>query len=132
MKAGTKAKPLLASTFCLLLVSIVPGEVCAQIAAASPRVHVVAPDMYKIVAEGNRHRVMEVTMRPGQRDPPHSHPEGTAVYFLTDCTLKVTQYGVDVDTYPSAGNARTYAAISSHSTLNVGKADCRMVFFEPQ
>ena len=117
--------------FGAFLMALFPGLVSAQ-PTISPRVHLAAPDIYKIIAEGNQSRVMEIVLKPKQRDPIHSHPSGTAIYFVTACSLKVTQFGVDVDTYPAAGTARIYGAIGSHSTLNVGKSDCKMVIVEPQ
>jgi hypothetical protein len=131
MKTALPTTFSVACSFCASLMALFPGFVSAQ-STISPRAHLAAPDLYKVIAEGNQSRVMEVVLRPGQRDPIHSHPSGTAIYFVTACSLKVTQFGVDVDTYPAAGTARIYGAIGSHSTLNVGKSDCKMVIVEPQ
>lgn len=83
-----------------------------------------------MLAEGQSQRVVEATLRPGQVAPAISHPQGTVIYFVTSCSLKVTTNGVDVHTYPEAGTARILPAAVSPTRTNVGKSDCRMVFVE--
>lgn len=115
----------------LLLIAVLPCIALSQV-PVSPRAHIAAPEVFKVIAEGQQQRVVEVTLKPGQKTPATSHPQGTVVYYLTDCSLKLTQSGVDVDTYPAAGSVRIHPAINSVTRLNVGKSDCKTLIVEPQ
>ena len=55
------------------------------IAQGQPRSFEASPDVYKVIAQNDTYKVIEVTWKPGQRDQMHSHP-ASAVYYLTDCT----------------------------------------------
>lgn len=48
----------------------------------------VAPEMYKLLHENDRIRVLEVTFKPGSKIPKHSHPDHM-VYALTAGKLKI-------------------------------------------
>jgi len=52
----------------------------------------VAPDMYKLVFENERVRVMEVTFKPGSKIAPHSHPDHY-VYVLSAGKIKISKDG---------------------------------------
>lgn len=91
-----------------------------------------SPDVYKVVAESDTVRVIEVTWAPGQRDQAHGHP-AAASYFLTDCRLRFFMPdGSTRDTEPRAGYAATQAPIPSHSVQNIGPSACKLVMFEPK
>ena len=131
MKPHFHRHSLILRVSCLLLVVVVPGAAHSQV-ATSPRAHVAAPNIFKIIAEGQQQRVMEGTLKPGQKTPPLSHPPGSVVYYLTDCKLKATESGVDIDTSPTAGTVRITPLVNSLTRLNVGKSDCRMLIVERQ
>lgn len=50
----------------------------------------VAPDMYKLLFENDRVRVMEVTFTPGQKIAKHSHPDHY-VYVVEPGKLKISK-----------------------------------------
>lgn len=50
----------------------------------------VAPDMYKLVFENERVRVMEVTFNPGQKIAKHSHPDHY-IYVVEPGTLTISK-----------------------------------------
>lgn len=114
---------------CPILVIALPSLTCAQTPIA-PRAHIAAPDIYKVLAEGHQQRVIEATLKPGQESPAVSHPQGTVVYYVTDCSLKGTSNSVEWHSYPGAGSARIIAATSSQTRMNIGKSDCKIVFIE--
>src|ERR1039457_2064306 len=71
----------------------------------APRSYVASPEVYKVIAENNKTRVILATWKPGQRDAWHSHPV-TGVYFLTDCEARIhSPDGKFVDARPKAGTA---------------------------
>jgi quercetin dioxygenase-like cupin family protein len=50
------------------------------------------PDMYKVLLENDRVRVLEWTFKPGDKEPPHTHPE-MVTYLLAGG--KRQAYGAD-------------------------------------
>ena len=92
----------------------------AVLSQTAPLSFVASPDVYKVIAENEQHRIIAVTWKPGQRDAPHSHP-AAGVYFLTDCALRFfAADGASRDGQPRAGYAAVQAAIASHSVENIG------------
>jgi beta-alanine degradation protein BauB len=105
------------------------GGVLAQ---AVPPGFVASPDIYKVIAENDKYRVIEVTWKPGQKDLPHSHPDA-AVYYLTNCTMRNLFPGrPPIEGSPIAGTVRIQAPIASHTVENIGSTDCRLIMFEPK
>jgi mannose-6-phosphate isomerase-like protein (cupin superfamily) len=97
-----------------------------------PRSFVASPDIYKVIAEDDKYRVIEVTWKPGQRDNLHSHGSVVAAYNLTDCTVRIyTQDGKSAEFSRKAGQALV-SPPQTHSIENVGKKDCKLVHFEPK
>jgi hypothetical protein len=105
----------------------------AQLHAQVPHAVAASPDIYKVVAEDARYRVIEVTWAPGQRDVMHSHP-AAAVYFPMSCTLR--QFGADGAVLGTretrAGVATVQGPIAAHAVQNVGAAACTLIMFEPK
>lgn len=111
---------------------VAPHATWAQ-AEAAPRSFVASPDVYRVIAEDEKYRVIAVTWKAGQRDNWHSHGTPVGVYNLTDCSTRVhTPDGKTVDNSSKAGDARVRAQAPSHSLENIGKADCRLILFEPK
>lgn len=110
---------------------VVTASPCVAFAQAPipPRAHIAAPDIYKVLAEGHQQRVLMATLKPGQVSPPVSHPLGTVVYYVTDCSMKFTADGMEMSTFPVAGSAR-FVASNIVQRVNTGKSDCKMVFVE--
>lgn len=109
------------------------AQTAAAPAAAPTRPHslVASPDLYKVLAEDTRYRVILVTWKPGQNDVMHSHP-ASGVYYLNDCSLRNHQEdGSSTDGKPKAGMARVQAPIRAHVIENVGPTECKLVMFEP-
>jgi hypothetical protein len=102
------------------------------LAQAVPPGFVASPDIYKVIAENDKYRVIEVTWKPGQKDLSHSHPDA-AVYYLTNCTMRNQFPGrPPMEGSPIAGTARVQAPIASHTVENIGTTDCRLIMFEPK
>jgi hypothetical protein len=119
-----------------LRLAFVTAALCAGAAplhAQVPHALVASPDIYKVMSEDARFRIVEVTWAPGQRDVAHSHP-ASAVYFPMDCTLR--QFGPDGAVVATrdvrGGTATVQAAIAAHAVQNVGAAACKVIMFEPK
>jgi beta-alanine degradation protein BauB len=101
-------------------------------APATPPSFVASPEIYKVIAENDKYRVIEVVWKPGQRDRVHSHPEA-ATYYLSDCVLRNhPSGGPPQDGTRLAGRASVRGPIAAHSIENIGSADCRLIMFEPK
>lgn len=97
------------------------------------RSFVASPDIYTVIAEDEKYRVIAVTWKPGQRDNWHSHGAPVAAYNLTDCNMRMhTPDGKVVENNNKAGAARVRAQAPSHSLENIGSTDCKVILFEPK
>lgn len=119
------------ATRCAIAIAALCGV--TQLYAQVPHSLVASPDIYKVIAEDTRYRVIEVTWAPGQRDVQHSHP-AAAVYYPMNCTLR--QYGGDGVALGQrdipAGTATVQGPVPSHSVQNVGPQPCKLIMFEPR
>ena len=116
-----------ASVIALLLL----GAAASASAQPQPRSFVASPDIYKVIAQNEQYKVIEVVWKPGQRDVLHSHP-ASAVYYLNDCSLRVhRQDGSAMEAKPKAGAAIVQSPIAGHVLENIGAADCKLIMFEP-
>ena len=107
------------------------GTVASVYAQSNPRSFVASPDVYKVLAQDERFKVISVVWRPGQKDLLHSHPVN-GVYYLTDCSIRIyAPDGSFRDAQPKAGYAVVQAQILGHVLENTGANDCRLVMFEP-
>ena len=122
--------PTLATAFAFSFALLAPAGALAQ---QAPRSFEASPDVYKVVAEDSKFRLIEVTWKPGQRDKTHSHGAFTAIYNLTDCHTKAYLPDGKVATNNrKAGEARFGVQSSSHSIENVGSKECKVLIFEPK
>ena len=49
---------------------------------------VLAPGMYRVVLENEHLRVIDYRLKPGEKEPMHSHPKGVFVYYFTDAATR--------------------------------------------
>lgn len=109
------------------------GAAGSGMAQTVPHSLAASPDIYKVIAENDEYRVIEVTWKPGQRDMIHSHP-ASAVYYPMECTLS----GFDASGAASwtrqtrAGTAIVQKPIPAHSLENTGQSECKLIMFEPK
>ena len=114
-----------------LALPVLGAVACAAWAQAAPPGFVASPEVYKVIAQNGKFRVIEVVWQPGQKDALHSHPD-SAIFYVTDCSLRLEQPGVPTRTVqPRAGMAFVQGPIDAHVVQNVGSAECRLVMFEP-
>ncbi len=105
----------------LTLMLLVAVTFMARLALAADPLEV-APDMYKLVYENDRVRVMQVTFQPGEKVAEHSHPDHF-VYVLEAGNLKITHGdGTVTDAVLKVGdviflNAETHWAVNTGTTV---------------
>jgi hypothetical protein len=74
-----------------MLAGVALGAIAAVPASAvdePPRSYVASPDVYKVIAQNDKTKVVLAIWPPGKRDNWHSHP-ANGVYFLTDCEARI-------------------------------------------
>lgn len=98
--------------------------------AAEPS-YMASPDVYKVIFENDDFRVIEANRKKGVADRQHSHLLPSVIYWVTDCTDKISAAdGKITESSVKAGTARAIPIIASHSAENVGAADCKQVIVE--
>ena len=73
--------------------------------------------------------MISATWAMGVHDKPHSHPIPSVAYALDDCTIRLyAPDGTTRDITNKAGSATEVPITRSH--INIGPADCHVVFVE--
>ena len=116
-----------------LIAMILLGAGGSTIAQTPPRLFDASPDIYKVVAEDGKYRIIEANYKPGQRSNFFSSP-GWLFYYVTDCHIRkhypdgrVLDGGLSF-----AGFAFQAVGVDSAALENVGSNACRIVMFEPK
>jgi quercetin dioxygenase-like cupin family protein len=86
------------------------------------------PELYRVIFENERVRVLEYRDRPGDATSPHSHPD-TVMYTLTSFSRRLAADGRQVEVTLPAGQVRWVAA-QEHSGENVGDTVTHALFIE--
>jgi hypothetical protein len=107
------------------------GSAATAFAQVNPPSFVASPEIFKIVGEDKQYRIIEATLRPGQRSQVFASPK-RGVYFLTDCAIRRHQVNADRESFDAAGFASMKEEVSSQAIENIGKSTCKMVVFEPK
>jgi quercetin dioxygenase-like cupin family protein len=119
------AKIAQCSLKCALLVLAVA---CAGAVSAQDMTKV-APKNTRVLLDNDQVRVIEVSLKPGDKLPMHSHP-ANVVYFVTGGKTKTTTVdGKTTETEHKAGEALWSEAIT-HSNENIGSAPTKAVVVE--
>ncbi len=107
------------------------GALFAQAAPKdAPPSYVADPAVYKLITENDQFRVIIAKKPVGHRDAWHSHLPNV-VYDLTDCDHRIyTPDGKTMENTAKAGSTFLQPAIPSHSTENIGTAECDQIIVE--
>ncbi len=90
---------------------------------------IAAPNVYKVVAEDDRVRVLESRMGPGDKTAMHGHPKIVAV-ALTPANVRFTgPDGETTDAELPAGQPMILEA-TEHTTENIGSAAAVVIIVE--
>jgi hypothetical protein len=118
-----KTLPLLGLVLSALLATM-PATASAQDVLA------VAPNHYKALVDNDRVRVVENTLRPGEKDPSHTHPAGW--YYVTrGGTMKVVFADGKTEMWtPKTGESGWSGGEGAHTSENVGKEPMTYVLVE--
>jgi hypothetical protein len=86
------------------------------------------PDLYHVVFENERVRVLEYLDRPGDSTTPHHHPDSVMV-TLSSFRRRLASGDQQVEVEIPAFQAR-WLDEQDHSGTNIGDTDTRVVFVE--
>ena len=86
------------------------------------------PDLYTVIFENERVRVLEYRDEPGDRTSPHRHPD-SVMYTLSSFRRKITAGGREVRVDLDAGQVRWVGA-QEHSGENIGDTVTHSIFVE--
>ena len=86
------------------------------------------PELYRLLFENDRVRVLEYLDRPGDRTAPHRHPDSVMV-TLSAFTRRISAGGREVVVELPAGHARWVAA-QEHAGENIGTGQTHSIFVE--
>jgi hypothetical protein len=86
------------------------------------------PELYRVILENERVRVLEYLDHPGDRTQPHAHPD-TVMVTLTAFRRRLTAGGREVDVDLPARQARWVSA-QEHCGQNIGETPTHSIFVE--
>ena len=86
------------------------------------------PDLYKVIFENERVRVLEYEDKPGDRTAPHRHPD-SVMYTLSAFSRRITAGGRRVRVDLEAGQVRWVGA-QEHAGENIGDTTTHSIFVE--
>ena len=79
----------------------------------------VAPDVYKVLFENDRVRVLEVRAAPGTGSPMHSHPD-SVMHAVGDAHIVVASPDGDEQRVDVPSGATFWNGATTHAVQNVG------------
>jgi len=86
------------------------------------------PDLYRVVMENDRVRVLEYRDRPGERTTPHRHPDSVMV-TLSSFRRRLVQGDRSAEVELEAGLSRWLPA-QEHAGENIGQTETHVIFVE--
>ncbi|MBC7674309.1 MAG: cytoplasmic protein [Polaromonas sp.] len=91
---------------------------------------VVSPDRFRVLLDNEHVRVLEYTLRPGERDQWHTHPAKVS-YVVDGGELRIhLADGTSFLSSEPKGTAEWREALPRHFAENVGKTPVRIVLVE--
>ncbi len=93
---------------------------------------IVAPDVYKVLFENDRMRVLEVAMEPGDRSEMHTHPDYFFYLLGEGGKVRFTSPSGETGEMELPAGASAWREAEEHSTENVGTTTVHALFIEPK
>ena len=84
----------------------------------------VAPDVYRVLLENDRVRMLEIETEPGGSSDLHSHP-ALALYAVTDCTWELTDEAGETITAEIPAGGVFYQDATVHAARDVSTSGSR-------
>ncbi len=113
-----------------LLLLLVSFAMSVGVSAQDPTK--LAPQNYKLLFENSQIRVIDYRLKPGEKEPMHSHPYGVFVYFFTDAKIRITLPDGTMTTNPKRAGDTVWRDPVTHAGENVGDVEVHALLVEPQ
>lgn len=97
---------------------------CPAIRAQDPVI--TSPQYYKVLLENDQVRVLEYRLKPGEKEPMHSHPAGV-VYVLSGTKLKVTYPDGRTEERGATAGETIWREPTTHALENVGDTEAHAI-----
>jgi quercetin dioxygenase-like cupin family protein len=89
----------------------------------------ISPQYYIVRIDNDRVRVLEYRLKPGQKEPMHSHPPGF-VYMLADARARVSLPDGRSSVIEDHAGELTWRGPTTHAYENVGNTDVHAIGVE--
>jgi hypothetical protein len=89
----------------------------------------VAPSIFRILLENNRVRVLQEWLRPGEKEPMHSHPRAVR-YALNSFNGKSTSLSGRVTEFSAKAGQVDWSEPETHAVENAGRTTLRAIIVE--
>ncbi len=89
----------------------------------------IAPDIYSVVLENDRVRVLEIETEPGGSSAEHSHPD-MVLYAVTDCAWDLTAPSGETVTAEIPAGATIFLEATTHSAEDLGSSGSHAIAIE--
>ena len=113
------------SVFLFLAAAVLGG---AQVALAQDPVKL-SPNLYKVLLENDQVRVLEFRVKPGDKEPMHSHP-AAVVYVFADGKAKATTPDGKSQIIESKAGQTIWSEPVTHAWEYLGPANGRALIVE--
>src|SRR5438309_2594280 len=85
-----------------------------------------SPQYYKVLLENDRVRVLEYHLKPGEKEPMHSHPAGV-VYVLSGAKMKFSYPDGRTEEKAAATGETIWRDPTTHAVENVGNTEAHVI-----
>jgi Cupin domain. len=85
-----------------------------------------SPQYYKVLLENDQVRVLEYRLKPGEKEPMHSHPAGV-VYVLSGGMLKFSYPDGRTEEKTAATGETIWRDPVTHAVENIGKTEAHAI-----
>ena len=118
-------------TLIRLLGAFLLSAACYQWATAQNPT-TLAPQAYMVILDNDKVRVIDYRLKPGEREPMHSHPSGVLVYYFTDAKMRVTTADRAIaDSHNSPGDI-VWRDPVTHFAENTADTEAHALLIEPK
>lgn len=91
---------------------------------------VAASNVYSLIMENNRVRVLEVKLKPGEKAAMHNHPNDHVVYVMNDAKFKLNLPDGNSSEFDLKAGQALWIEAGAHETTNIGKTLGRNLVIE--
>jgi beta-alanine degradation protein BauB len=88
-----------------------------------------AAGVYKVLLDNDRVRVLDVTLKPGEKSPEHTHPD-MLIYAIQDGRVKFTYPDGRTESVELEAGETMYVPSLTHAAENIGTKTLRALNIE--